>query len=90
MSGGFPFRGGRLHWVVASSLKDQLLRAGLAKASADPRIERSRQHAEEAQARVDDETLVPAFDAPASGRIVERTPEAKPDDDDTDPTPKNP
>ncbi len=62
---------------MASSLKEQLLRAGLAKESIDARIERARKHAEEAQARVDDETLVPAFEAAATGRIVERTDETE-------------
>jgi hypothetical protein len=62
---------------VATSLKDQLLRAGLAKEAVDPRIERCRKLAEEAQERVDDETQLPAFEAPATGRVVEREPAPK-------------
>ncbi len=57
---------------MAGSLKDQLLRAGLAKESDDPRVARAKKHAEEVKERLEDETLVPAFEAAATGRIVEK------------------
>lgn len=57
---------------MAGSLKDQLLRKGLAKEAVDPRIEAAKKHAAEVQARLDDETLVPAFEAAATGRIVDK------------------
>ena len=62
---------------MAKSLKDQLLEAGLTKPEVDPRIERCKKAAEEAQERLDDETPLVPFEAPATGRIIERTPAPK-------------
>ncbi len=57
---------------MASSLRDQLLKKGLAKETDDGRVARARNHAEEVKERLEDETLVPAFEAAATGRIVDK------------------
>lgn len=63
---------------MAGSLKDQLVKKGLAPAPVDDRKERSRKYAEEADARMEETALPPPFEAPATGRIVERKDEPAP------------